>query len=375
MTTTLPAVDVVMPAFNAAATVSAAVQSCLAQTAPNLRVIVVDDGSTDDTALAVQSLARHDSRVMLIRQPNTGIASAMNAGILAGSAPFVARLDADDLSAPDRHHLQLAHFAGNPDIVALSGAHHEMASDGHHTGHVNAPPASLHADPDWLPAREPALTQPFAMFRRDALLRVGLYRPFPVSEDTDLYWRLSAVGRLSNLPDILGTYRMHGASVSGASIQSGRRMAICSQLAALAARRQRRHEPDIALTPDSLRLLCGPLTLPASLSALRAALRLTAQEYAWLLPAVAAKLTELSGYRPYELDRADCAFIASALLPHKLIAFRCDTGEIARMRAATAARMLRLGRLHDAVTLAGRDWGHVIARAATGRLYWSKRAV
>ncbi len=375
MTTNLPAVDVVIPAFNAAKTISAAVQSCLAQTAPNLRVIVVDDGSTDATALAVRSLACQDSRITLIRQPNSGIAAAMNTGIRAGNAPFVARLDADDLSDPDRHRLQLAHFARHPDLVALSGAHHEMAADGHDTGHVNAPPANLHADPDWLPAREPALTQPFAMVRRDALLRVGLYRPFPVSEDTDLYWRLSAIGRLANLPDILGTYRMHGGSVSGASIQGGRRMAICSQLAALSARRQRRHEPDLALTPESLRLLCGPLTLPSSLTTLRQALRLTAQEHAWLVPAVAAKLTELSGYRPYELDAADCVFIGSALLPHKLIAFRCDATEITRMRAATAARMLRLGRLRDAAILAKGDWGRVIARAATGRLYWSKRTV
>lgn len=369
----LPAVDVVIPAYNAAATIATSVQSCLAQTAPDLRVIVVDDGSTDATAAAVQTLVASDPRVMLIRQPNRGISAAMNAGIAAGTAPFVARLDADDLSHPDRHRLQLVRFLHCPDLVALSGAHHELAADGKPNGYTHTPPEHPLADPDWLAAREPALTQPFTMFRRRALQKAGLFRPFPVSEDTDLYWRLSAIGTLANLPDIVGYYRMHGGSVSGASIQNGRRMAICSQLAAISARRQRRREPDIQLSPGVLRLLSAPLSLPTSLTALRHALGLTPQEAAWLLPAVAAKLTELSGYRPFELDPSDCAFIAAALNPHRLNAFRCDPADIARMRSATAARMLRLGRLRDAATLAAGGWAPVLARAALGRLYWTKR--
>jgi hypothetical protein len=211
------------------------------------------------------------------------------------------------------------------------------------------------------------------MFRRTALQRIGLFRPFPVSEDSDLYWRLSTIGTLCNLPEVVGSYRMHGGSISGASIQNGRRMAICSQLAALSARRQRRHEPDIVLSGEILSLLNAPLALPQSLTALCHALRLTPDESAWLVPAVAAKLTELSGYRPYELDPSDCGFIASALIPQKLSVLRCNPAEIARMRCATAARMLRLGRLRDASTLASGDWAKIIARAATGRLYWTKR--
>lgn len=371
MTISAPAVDVVIPAFNAEGTLAAAIRSCLAQSESALRVIVVDDGSTDRTASIAASSG--DPRVTLIRQANCGIAAAMNAGIRAGNAPFVARLDADDLSHPDRHRLQMARFARQPELVALSGAHIEMTADGLDTGRTHLPPEIPHADPDWLPAREPELTQPFAMFRRAALLKAGLYRPFPVSEDTDLYWRLLPLGRLANLPDILGRYRMHGNSVSAASIQNGRRMAVCSQLAALSARRNRRHEPDMVLGAEVLRLLDGPLSLPASLVSLRTALRLTSQEVAWLAPAVAAKLMELSGYRPYELAPADCAFIAGELVPGRLSAFRCDTADLARMRAATAARILRLGRLRDAATLAGNDWRHVLARAATGRLYWTKR--
>lgn len=373
MTGALPAVDVVIPAFNAQNTIAAAVESCLAQTAPHLRVIVVDDGSTDATAARVAALAARDGRVTLLRQPNGGISAAMNRGIAAGTAPFLARLDADDLSHPDRHRLQLQAFAARAALVALSGAHREIAADGSPTGHLHHPPPAAPADPDWLPAREPALTQPFTMFRRAALDRAGRFRPFPVSEDTDLYWRLAALGPLANLPDILGAYRMHGGSVSSASILHGRRMALCSQLAALSARRRLRHEPDLPLGPDMLALLGGPLGFPASLAALGPLLGLSGPESAWLAPAVAAKLVELAGYRPYELAPADCTFIAQALAPLRLAALRCDPADLARMRAATAARLLRAGRLRDAATLAAALWPHVLARAASGRLYWTKR--
>lgn len=373
MTTDLPAVDVVIPAFNAAATIRASVESCLTQSAPNLRVIVVDDGSTDATAETVQDLAKTDGRVTLIRQSNAGISAAMNAGIAAGTAQFVARLDADDLSHPDRHRLQLARMTAQPNLVALSGCYREITGDGRDTGRLHTPPERPTADADWVPAHEAALTQPFTMFRRAALQRVGLFRPFPVSEDSDLYWRLSAIGTLANLPDIIGLYRMHGGSISSASIQNGRRMAICSQLAALSARRQRRHEPDLVLSAEALSHLASPLLLPDSLSSLRQVLALTDIEYAWFVPAVAAKLTELSGYRPYEIAPSDCAFIASALIPQRLNSLRCDPAEIARMRCATAARMLRLGRVRDAATLASGDWVKIVARAATGRLYWVKR--
>lgn len=369
----LPPVDVVIPAFNAGGTIAAALRSVLAQSAPLLRVIVVDDGSTDATAATVEQMAGQDARVTLIRQENRGIAAAMNTGIAAGTAPFVARLDADDQSAPDRHERQLRYMMAHPDVVAVSGAHREVGPDGTPTGYVFKPPETPLCDPDHLPAREPELTQPFFMVRRAALDQLGGYRPYPVSEDTDLYWRLAEIGRLACLPDVLGDYRMHPHSISGASIAHGRRVAIYSQLAALAARRRRRGAGDIEPTPAEARAAPSPAPLADQIDMAARRHGLTDADLARLKPAVAAKLMELAGYRPFELDSGDCRFIAAALsaLPDGLTLR--NHMDLRKRRAATAARLLRLGRLRDALVLGWGLWPEVLARAASNRLYWHKR--
>lgn len=371
--TPLPPVDVVIPAFNAADTITTAIRSVLAQSAPLLRVFVVDDGSGDDTPQVVQALAAQDARITLIRQENRGISAAMNRGIAAGNAPFVARLDADDRSAPDRHERQLRFLLDHPDVIALSGAHREVGPDGVPTGYVFRPPVDPICDPDHLPAREPELTQPFFMVRRAVLEQLGGYRPYPVSEDTDLYWRLAEIGRLACLPDLMGDYRMHPNSISGASIRHGRRVALYSQLAALAARRRRQRLGDIEPAAAEARAAPSPDPLDAQIADAARQHGLTQDDLAHLAPSVAAKLMELAGYRPFELEADDCRFIAKSLsaLPDGLTLR--NHMDLKKRRAATAARLLRLGRARDALTLGWGLWPEVIARAASNRLYWHKR--
>lgn len=368
----LPPVDVIMPAFDAAATVGAAVESVLAQTAPDLRVLVIDDGSTDGTAAIVRAIAARDARVVCVQQANGGIVAALNAGIALARAPFVARLDADDLSAPDRHARQLAHFAANPGCVAVSGAHCEIDAEGHPTGRHGRPGPQHDFDPAWAPAREPQLTQPFFMVRRAALDAAGGYRPFKVSEDTDLYWRLAAQGRLDNLDAVLGSYRMHAGSISSASVANGRLMAVSSQLAALSACRRRDGRPDLPFDSGTSAALARETTLAGLVARATQAFGLDPREADWLCAAAGGKLMELAGYRPYEIETSDCTFIATALargahLPDG------NRAELEKMRAATAARLLRQGRPADARRLAPpRLWPQVLMRAALNRLYWEK---
>jgi glycosyltransferase involved in cell wall biosynthesis len=103
-----PLVAVVIPAFNAERTIDETLISVRAQTYGNLEIIVVDDGSTDDTFLQVQPHAREDRRVSLIRQANAGVASARNRAIAESSADFISPIDADDLWTPTRIEKQMA---------------------------------------------------------------------------------------------------------------------------------------------------------------------------------------------------------------------------------------------------------------------------
>jgi hypothetical protein len=112
-----PSFAVVIPAFNSEDTVAVAVRSALEQTVPAQEVIVVDDGSTDDT---VGALAPFEDRVLLIRQENGGVGSARNAGVHAARADFIAFLDDDDVYHPRRLEALGALGAERPDLDILT---------------------------------------------------------------------------------------------------------------------------------------------------------------------------------------------------------------------------------------------------------------
>jgi glycosyltransferase involved in cell wall biosynthesis len=110
---------VVIPAFNASNTLEQTLQSVSAQTYRSLEIIVVDDGSADDTASIARRYSKIDPRVQLIQKLNGGVASARNAGTHASSADFVAFIDADDLWHPTKITKQMALLTANGDDLAL----------------------------------------------------------------------------------------------------------------------------------------------------------------------------------------------------------------------------------------------------------------
>ena len=107
---------VVIPAYNAARTLDEAIRSVLAQTVAASDILVIDDGSTDDTA---DIAARYGGTVRVIRQGNAGAAAATNVGLRNVSAPFVAGLDADDIWLPEKAERQLERFARGPHVDGL----------------------------------------------------------------------------------------------------------------------------------------------------------------------------------------------------------------------------------------------------------------
>ena len=100
----IPRVSVIIPSFNRAHCIAGSVESVLAQTFQDLEVIVVDDGSTDDTQ---EVLARFGNRVRVIRQENGGVSAARNAGIRAARADWIAFQDSDDTWRPEKLQTQI----------------------------------------------------------------------------------------------------------------------------------------------------------------------------------------------------------------------------------------------------------------------------
>src|SRR6185312_13918613 len=336
-----PLVDVVIPVFNGARTIRRAVESNRSQTLDNLRIIAVDDGSTDGTAAILEEESAADPRIAIVTQPNRGIVEARNAGLARCRTEFFAWLDGDDLAMPSRLETQLDYLKSNPDCVAVSGAARHVDEGGRFLGIVSrcAPPDL--ADPSWIPAIEPYLMQSFLMVRRAAIERLGGYRQLTYSEDTDLCWRLQEVGRLHNLETVLGDYRVHQASVSSRSVGEGRVMALLSQLSAISAARRRSGAPDLPFPPGR----AGRLAAATSLAEIFAigCESLSQSEAAQLEIALGAKLMDLASYRPYELDMGDCRFIQSAMRKHGRLLRPANRTVLARSCSGSAARLWHRG--------------------------------
>src|SRR5688500_5829413 len=117
----MPAVSIIMPAYNVDPYVGVAVRSALAQTFTDFELIVVDDGSRDETAAIVKALGREDSRVRLVQQANRGLAGARNTALRASRGVLFALLDSDDAWEPQFLEEQLAILAARPDIDIVTG--------------------------------------------------------------------------------------------------------------------------------------------------------------------------------------------------------------------------------------------------------------
>lgn len=370
-------VDVLIPVFNAATTIASSIASIRAQTIPDLHIIVVDDGSTDGTADILRALAAADDRITVITQENAGIVDALNFGLESCTAEFVARHDGDDLADSDRLERQIAYLRGHPDCMAVSGAVRLVDGAGQPIGQVVRLGSTALADLHSYPQREPYLMHPFMMARRAAILAVGKYRHVFNAEDTDLYWRLQEIGGLTNMPDLMGTYRLHAASVTGYGPLSGRISALNSQLSGISALRRRSGREDLTFPREALAEYYRAGSLRAIIEL--GCRGLDPEEARKLRVSTCAKLLELASYRPYELDAADCDCIRDILIPALDGMPPASRSVCIRMISGTAARLLAAGRLHSAWQLMPpRYFGHVLARlvfraVATHALRWRVR--
>jgi glycosyltransferase involved in cell wall biosynthesis len=181
---------VIIPTYNRAHLVGEAIHSVLCQTFTDFEVIVVDDGSTDNTSEVVHSFK--DPRLKYIRQPNRGAAVARNTAIQASRGEFVACLDSDDLFLPEKLTLQMAKVAEQPEVGLVYGL--ALSTTGR-----RATKKSSYALPPQLTLRRlllgPAFTWSTVLIRRDWLDQVGGFdENFYLGQDWELTLRLALAG-------------------------------------------------------------------------------------------------------------------------------------------------------------------------------------
>lgn len=236
-----PTFSVVMPAYDAEATVGAAVTSVLAQDDADFELIVIDDGSRDGTAAVVRGFA--DPRVRLVEQPNRGAAAARNAGVAAASGRLVAFVDSDDLWLPAFLSSMRGRFDETPDLALCYTDAWVLDQRSHRVAVATAmqwerPPAEPPSDPSAFLAEliERNFVFNSTVVRRDVFADLGGFdETLPAAIDYEMWLRVAAAGyRCGVLPGLYAVYRRHRAgSISSDRAQTFR--SLCRVFERLAA--------------------------------------------------------------------------------------------------------------------------------------------
>jgi glycosyltransferase involved in cell wall biosynthesis len=205
-----PLVSVVMPVYNGAAYIRAAVESVIRQTITNWELIILDDCSTDDTLRVLAAIV--DPRIRVVESPqNRGQAHQMNTGIQLAKGQFIAIAHADDINEPERLEHQLRLFGNDPDI-GVAGTWIRYTGDRDGVGEYPAGPVNCLAQM----LDDSPFAHPTVMFKRSLLEKVDTHyrQEFVPAEDYELWSRLCAMTKFDNVPLPLVNYRVHNFQIS-----------------------------------------------------------------------------------------------------------------------------------------------------------------
>ncbi|MEX2382392.1 MAG: glycosyltransferase [Opitutales bacterium] len=203
-------VSVIIPCYNHGHFLAAAIESAVRQTYPHIEIIVVDDGSTDDTA----NVARRYGSVRYVKQANQGLSAARNTGMLESTGRYLVFLDADDRLVPSALETGIRCFQARPECGFISGAHVRVTPDG-------VVPVS--------PEKNRFLNDPYeaflrgnhvgmhatVMYRRDILESVGGFNTsLPACEDYDVYLQIARRFPVAHHEKVVAEYYIHGENMS-----------------------------------------------------------------------------------------------------------------------------------------------------------------
>ena len=222
----MPKATVVVPAFNCASTLSQTLEALIVQTYTDFEIVIVDDGSTDDTPQIAQAYARAPN-IHLVRQANRGLAGARNTGIAAAQGDYIGFCDADDLWLPEKLAQHVAHLDANPAVGLSYAGSRLMTAEGTPTAHTQSP-RLRNVTAAHILKRNPVGNGSALVMRRAALRDIAT-RPlietqrdwvfdetFRQSEDIECWLRLALTTdwTIEGIPGALTLYRINPGGLS-----------------------------------------------------------------------------------------------------------------------------------------------------------------
>ncbi len=236
---TNPQVSVVIATYNRAHLICQAIESIFKQTINDFEIIVVDDGSSDETA---HVLAQFSNRIRVIRQPNRGRSAARNTGVKASQGEIIAFLDSDDLWLPTKLEKQLTKFQDSPEFGVVQTLSSLIDIDGQLLKWPSRARRRLYQRALRHGYTYEAMSRECIMFlstvavRRECWVRIGpMDENIPAFEDWDWYLRAARVTKIATVPESLVLYRAHSENTSTAEFLEGRIITCEKQLNYLAS--------------------------------------------------------------------------------------------------------------------------------------------
>ena len=207
-----PQITVLMPAYNAAKYIGEAIASVLGQSFADFELLIINDGSTDATEMIIRSFS--DERIRLINQTNQGVSAALNMGLMNAEAELIARFDADDICLPGRLRKQYEFMTANPGYVLVGTDATYMDMEGNPVFALEYP-AYTDENIRVLPVEVCPFSHATVMYRKEAVIRCGLYDLNAHSFEDHLLWKqLIRQGKVHNLKEALVKVRFSPDSLT-----------------------------------------------------------------------------------------------------------------------------------------------------------------
>lgn len=223
-----PKLTVILPTYNCELYIETAVESILNQTFIDFELLIIDDASTDGTVPFLKSL--NDNRIQLIEKPfNTGYTESLNQGLKLARGEYIARMDGDDISMPERFAKQIAYLETHPETILCATAYKFIGREpffGFPENHEAIKVSLLKGN---------CICHPSVMMRKSMLDAYDIYydQAKEPAEDYDMWIRLLYIGKLHILPEILIEYRVYAGQVSSTRLEKQKQIDIALRFSLL----------------------------------------------------------------------------------------------------------------------------------------------